>query len=208
MTTVGRWSPNKVRARVLDGTWVSPEELGGMVLLTPTSIAYTGTSATVGENGLVEFTAISSLSLNGVFSADYDNYSVVITAKGISGNPGSLYYRLRSSGTDNSTASSYVSQYIFADNTSVSGFRQTQDFGVIGGVIIDTKYGGNTLNMYGPYLAQPTAARGFGSYPYISAAIYDNASTHNQTTSYDGITIFPNLGTMTGTVSVYGLVGA
>ena len=206
MTTVGRWNPNKVRERVLNGTWVSAEELGGMVLLTPTSIAYTGTSATVGTNGSVDFTACTSISLNGVFSANYDNYMIAMRYAS-SQSSGTLYYRLRDAGTDESTTSSYVSQYVFADSGSVSGLRQSQNFGLIGGVTT-TNRDGNVMYLFGPYLVQPTASRSITAHAYLSATIYDNAVTHNVSDSYDGITLFPNLGNITGLVSVYGLVGA
>ena len=206
MTTVGRWSPNKVRARVLDGTWVSTaEELGGMVLLTPTSIAYTGTSATVGANGSVEFTACSVLSLNGVFSADYDNYMVVIRQDISTG--ANAYYRLRASNVDDSTASSYVAQYFYASSTTLVASRTTRDKGAIG-YVGGVQRSGLTLNIYGPYLAQPTAWRGVSADDYQEATIYDAAGTHNQSISYDGFTLLPSAGALDGLVSVYGIRGA
>jgi hypothetical protein len=181
------------------------EELGGMVLLTPTSIAHSGTSASIGANGSVEFTACSSLSLNGVFSADYDNYMVAIRCVATSSFEG-LNYRLRVSGADNSTASSYVSQRITASSTTISGGRSTNNYGVVIQVDDEQRSGGQ-WNIYGPYLAQPTAARGVNVNGQTGAAMVDWASTHNQSTSYDGFTFYPASGNFTGLVSVYGLVG-
>ena len=208
MTTVGRWSPNKVRARVLDGTWVSPaEELGGMVLLTPSSIAYSGTSATIGANGSVEFSACSSLSLNGVFSADYDNY--VITTRIDQSTLDAWRFRMRSSGTDESSGANYYNlQYLYATNTSVTGQRNTSSLATFG-YVGPTLKAGYTANFYGPFLAQPTAVRTFGASNDSSASIVDYAWTHSLSTSYDGITMFSgNAYTANGLVSVYGLVGA
>ena len=205
MTTVGRWSPNKVRARVLDGTWVSAEELGGMVLVTPSSIAYSGTSASIGANGSVEFSAVTSLSLNGVFTADYDNYMMVMQFSGTAAT--GVLYRLRSGGTDNSTASSYVFQYIEANGSTVSAARSTQNYGRLG-VMGSTLRNGISANIYGPYLSQPTAVRAVCGNSISNARLDDAASTHNQSTSYDGCTIYPESGNFTGLVSVYGLVGA
>ena len=208
MTTVGRWSPNKVRARVLDGTWVSPEELGGMVLLTPSSVDITGggsETATTLANGSVEFTACGTVSLNGVFSADYDNYMVSIRQDSSSAT--SYYYRLRDSGSDNSTANSYVSQYLYADNTTVAAARVTTDKGLLG-YLGSVLRNGLTLNIYGPYLAQPSAWRTVWVDDLSNARTYDVAGTHNQSTAYDGFTLIPTAGTITGLVSVFGLVGA
>jgi hypothetical protein len=201
MTTVGRWSPNKVRARVLDGTWVSTEELGGMVLLTPTSIAYTGTSASIGASGSVEFTACSSLSLNGVFSADYDNYMIGWRATQSVAAAGRI--RLSAGGVDDTTASSYTRQLLNANNTSVNASRSSSDY--FNSVV---SFPGSTTYFFGPYLAQPTAVRTVSSSDTSGAYIIDAAFTHNQSTSYDGFTIYPFSGDFTGLISVYGLVGA
>jgi hypothetical protein len=206
MTTVGRWNPNKVRERVLNGTWVSVEELGGMVLLTPTSIAYTGTSASIGTNGSVTFSACSSLSLNGVFSADYDNYMVVCRFTNNTGTS-TLNYRMRVGGADNSTASSYVTQELAADATTVLGGRYTANVGYLTPSYA-TQRAGFVWNVYGPFLAQPTATRTVSASDSSSAYILDSASTHNQSTSDDGFTLNRSANDVSGLISVYGLVGA
>jgi hypothetical protein len=187
--------------------WSSPplgEELGGMVLLTPTSIAYTGTSATVGENGSVDFTACSSLSLNGVFSADYDNYQIVVRHS--SGADNVVGFRLRNSGSDDSTANSYVYQALYAGGTSIVGVRTTSNSTYH--MSSSATKSGDIINVYGPYLSQPTAIRNVSVYGLSSGTIQDIASTHNQSTSYDGFTVYPSVGNLSGLVSVYGLVGA
>ena len=207
MTTVGRWSPNKVRARVLDGTWVAAtSELGGMVLLTPTSIAYTGTSASIGTNGSVEFTACSSLSLNGVFSADYDNYRMVMWYSASSNNT-TVQGRLRDSVPADATAANYTFQYLLASSTSVSGYRGTsQTLFELGGGFA-TQRNGIEIDIYGPHLAQPTALRTVTVNDSNSAQLYDFADTHSLSTSYVGFTFLTN-NALSGLVSVYGLVGA
>jgi hypothetical protein len=203
----GRWSVSDVYEAVLDGTWVSPEELGGMVLLTPTSIAYTGTSATIGTNGSVDFTACSSLSLNGVFSADYDNYMIGIRVTS-SLSSTDINCRLRASGSDASASNDYVAQYLVADSTSVSGGRITAfTYGWLGQSYA-TQRVGISAYIFGPYLTQPTAVRSIGASDNSSARLVDIAWTHDLSTSYDGLTVFPSTGNFTGLVSVYGLVGA
>jgi len=184
------------------------EELGGMVLLTPTSITYTGTSASIGANGSVEFTACLSLSLNGVFSADYDNYMVSIRHLGSTND--ALNARLRSSGSD-ASATNYVWQILRADGVTVDGARfSTQSEFRIGSIIGNLR-SGLVCNFFGPYLAQPTAFRSVSAEPDTpsdNARIYDNAGTHSLSTSYDGLSLICGAGNFTGLVSVYGLVGA
>lgn len=181
------------------------ETLGGMVLMSPTSIAYTGTSASIGSNGSVTFSAVSTLSLNGVFNTDYDNY--LISVRDLNTVSNSWYVRMRSAGTDNSTASSYRSQEFSANNTSVTGSRTTDTFGVLASSAT-TIQNGFTANVYGPFLAQATAWRSVTMNGTSLARIRDYAVLHNQTTSYDGFTIYlATAGSSTGVLSVYGLVG-
>lgn len=184
------------------------EELGGMVLLTPTSVDITGggsETATIGANGSVEFSACATLSLNGVFSADYDNYMVGIRS---SSSTTATYFRLRSSGTDESSASNYyTSQYLIVSSTSVLGGRSSQNYARIGANGGTLKSGDN-VNIYGPYLAQPTAWRNTNVSASSGGYIEDWANTHSQSLSYDGFTFYPSSGTFDGLVSVYGLVGA
>jgi hypothetical protein len=174
----------------------------GLVVMTPSSIAYSGTSASINADGSVTFSACTSLSLNGVFTGDYDNYMVVVRAT--NGTSSIQYqFRFRSSGTDNSTANSYVRQYIGADGATVDAGRQT---GNIGSFIYtnSTSEIGFTQYVFGPYLAQPTAYRSTTVNATSSAGIIDYAGTHNQSTSYDGITAFPQAGNFTGLLTVFG----
>jgi hypothetical protein len=185
----------------------APELLGGMVLMTPTSVTATGTgsSASINANGSVTFSSCATLSLNGVFNTDYDNYMISIRSSSGTGTV-ELRARLRASGSDNSTASSYVSQALSATSTTVSGFRDTQSYAVFS-YVYATQRQGFSCQMYGPFLAQPTAMRVVSVTDDSSARIYDNAMTHNQSTSYDGLSIFPASSTISGLIAVYGLVG-
>ena len=177
----------------------------GLILLTPTSIAYTGTSATISANGSVSLTACSVLSLNGVFSVDYDNYLIVARGKINGAVAGQTWrYRLRASGTDNSTASSYTAQYLYADATTVLGNRFSNNFAQIIGAY-DGNEVGFVCHFYGPYLTQPTAVRPVGVNSKSGAGIYEFPSTHNQSTSYDGLTFTTDATSLSGRVAVYGM---
>lgn len=183
-----------------DSVWTASAP--GMVLINPSSIAYSGTSATTGANGQVTFTAVTSLSLNGVFSADFDNY--VLSARYDASASLTLRARFRASGTDNSTASSYVIQSIQAAGTSVSGSRNTQDYANMA-FGWGPQRNGSHVSFYGPFLAQPTAARSVSGMDYASAIIEDTAFTHNQSVSYDGLTVYIVGGNITGALQVYGV---
>ena len=179
----------------------------GLKVCKPTSIVVSGSgsSGSIRSDGGVEFSSSESVSLNGVFSADYDNYMIAIRFTDTSdSSTNNLWFRLRASGTDNSTASSYTAQKLQANGTSVSGSRASNNNGVVQ-LSRDTLRSGSTIHLYGPQLAQPTAVRSVSASSTSSAMITDYALTHNQSTSYDGITLINQGGwKLSGLVTVYG----
>ena len=72
----------------------------GLSLVTPTSVAGTGVTLSGGQ---VTFTAASTMSVNGCFTATYDNYQFVMTQSASSAT-NSIYMRLRVAGVDNSSS--------------------------------------------------------------------------------------------------------
>lgn len=183
-----------------------PVFVDGHHLITPTSVAKTGTgsTATINTNGSVTFSSCETLSLNGVFSADYDNYMIVIRHLSTL-NGSTIRARLRASGTDNTTASSYVDQFLDSDSATVSGARATRDYWAFAPAD-DSQRSGTVANIYGPYLAQPTAFRTVSASGYSNAWLVDYAGTHNQSTAYDGISLYQATGSFGGLLAVYGAV--
>lgn len=177
--------------------------INGLVTMTPTSTAKTGTgsSATINTNGSVTFSSCETLSLNGVFTSSYDNYMIVSRHVGSGG--AFIYMRLRASGTDNSTASSYVTQQLQPSGAGLNPSRTTLTAGFIGWTGNNQRQG-FTAYLFGPQLAQATAWRSVGVDDISNADLVDEAGTHNQATSYDGITIYPSGGSFSGLITVYG----
>lgn len=177
-------------------------EIAGLKLIVPSSVAGSGVS--VSASGKVTFTAATTINVNGVFSATYDNYLVVMQHNA-SGTDFQAV-RMRASGTDNTTASSYVSQRLDANSTTVAGARETESY-ARGPGLSSAERSGYHLYFYGPNLAQPTAGRLVSVWGLSSGYIRDVAFTHNQSTAYDGFTLYPSAGsvTATGALCVYGL---
>jgi len=147
----------------------------GMVLVKPTSITHSGTSASLGANGQVTFTAVTELNINGCFTADFDTYVVSVR---LNGGNGQTQFRLRASGSDNSTANSYTRQVIYADGTSVFSGRSSANIGYTSPAY-GVQRAGFSWHVYGPYLAQPTAMRSVSVSDASSAYLEDYAVTHN-----------------------------
>lgn len=180
----------------------------GLVVMTPSSIAYSGTSASINADGSVVFSACSSLSLNGVFTSDYDNYMMTLSCVNTVG-LSNIRFRWRASGTDESSASNYYTrQELFVSDTSVSGARNSDSVGRLF-LAGDITYGyaGMTCYIFGPYLSQPTATRVVDSSTYNSTyprLMVNYATTHSLSASYDGITITPSNSALTGKLTVFG----
>jgi len=179
--------------------------VNGLELITPTSIAVTGSgsSATINAGGSVTFATAATLSLNGVFSSTYDNYIVDMrTTRAGSGTEGHEM-RLRVGGVD-ASGGNYTRQLLLSEGTLILGDRSATTQGRIG---ISTAVGplGFQVFIYGPSLAQPTAWRSVTSTDRNTRDISEYVVTHNVSTAYDGLTLFPTAGSFTGLIKVYGL---
>lgn len=165
----------------------------------------------VSDSGLVlideeSFSAVSSVSLNNVFSATYENYRILatMTASGAC----DFYFRLRVGGSDNSTASSYIDERLQADGTTVSCFRQTENLATIAG-LNSTYRNSFSLDIFRPAVAEVTNYQSQNYYSTNNASIRLYAGVHNQSTAYDGLTFFASGGnTFTGKLKIYGYKGA
>lgn len=206
MPTIGTRGNAAARGYGFTGA-AAAEVLGGMVLMTPTSIASTGTgnSSSINANGSVTFSSCETLSLNGVFTSEYDNYMVVMRSQ-LATSSVAFNFRLRSSGTD-ASGSNYTLQYLAADANTVYGDRITSSTAGRIGNATSSQRSGYLLYVYGPCLAQPTATRSTDAVGQNDAFIVDYACTHSLSTQYDGISLYPTSSSITGLVSVYGLGG-
>ena len=148
------------------------------------------------------FSAVSSVSVNNCFSGSYKNYRLLISGTS-SGTGVDLRFRWRVGGSDNSTASSYVRQQLIAASTTVAASRQTLDYGAFGqwsSTLIST----SSVDVFDVFAADQTGWLAHTLSSENDAGMYNYFGNHNQTTSYDGITLYPSSGTFTGTLRVYG----
>lgn len=171
---------------------------GGLTLISPTSIAYTGTSAS-NTNGKIVFSACSSVSINGVFSSSYDNYLIMVTPFSQSASV-MVFWRLRASGTDTTSGYNNAAWYQNAgggwnnnpDTTDAFLFLQPGGDG-----------GSAIINLQNPNLANKTFMNN------QRASIAQGSGTigsQSGTTQFDGFTFYQSGGgNFTGTIRIYGL---
>jgi hypothetical protein len=174
---------------------------GGLRLVTPTSIANSGGSASA-SGGAVTFTGVTSVSLNAVFSSTYENYLIVITVLGSI--PDNISIRFRTAGTDN-TSSTYAHQRLIVDGASVTAGRATAQTKSIWGNVGTASAAVNQILIGTPFDATKiTSGRSACSSSYLSAFIQESAFVFSSNVSFDGFTILPDSGNMTGVVRCYG----
>ena len=192
--------------------WTTPDDTslvkdGASAIRTLGSAIDTSLNTALGTKkaGLVllnttSFSAVSSQSINNVFTSTYKNYRIFINAKHAA--DADLTMRVRASGTDLSSANSYYyGRYYVGETSSLAAGSNNQT--------LDTSW---TLNRVGtwsshividianPQATEVTTASIFSSGGYLQVI---GGSLNNNTTSYDGFTIITG-GSMTGSVSVYG----
>lgn len=146
------------------------------------------------------FSASAAVNVNTCFSSTYDNYRILVKVTGASVVNGEVRLRMRSATTDNSS-SNYNYQRLYAQSSSVGGSAATNQTSAIMGPQ-NTALSWNVTDMASPFLAENTL--------YSTVAMYnqtniDNFSgAHKVASSFDGFTMFPDSGTISGEVWVYG----
>ncbi len=172
------------------------------------SFKTSGVKVDLAPQGLVllnttSFSAVASQSFNNVFSATYDNYRILW--KGNASTTVGVKLRLRAAGSD-ITSGNYFYEELVANGSSISGSRaSTQTAVALGAMSNNFKHFIQT-ELASPFLAEETVYESKSSYNNTTSThlFYDLAGFISTTSSADGFTLFPDSGTISGTVSVYG----
>lgn len=177
----------------------------GLVVMTPTSVATSGGSASINADGSVSFSSAYDVTLNGVFNSSYDNYMLSIVSYANTTGAYNYAVRLRSSGSD--IATGYTHQVLSAFNGSISaGIGASQSFLRLG-EIASTYWCGHTVYIFGPKTNSITSVRSLDINSENSKRIYDCAAYLNASTSCDGFKFGVegfSSSTITGSITVFG----
>jgi len=169
---------------------------GGLHLITPSSVTngtLSGATVTIGS-------AVSSVTVNGVFSADFDHYQVVCAGADSSSSVTNCLVSVGSKTTGYYGAGTRV--YYTSSVVTVMNRNNGADW--YAGEFTTNKAGHRTLAFYYPYsTSYPVSfqAQGVGG-GYSTWFMGDGGSA---TTSYTSFTLAASSGTITGgTIRVYG----
>jgi hypothetical protein len=149
------------------------------------------------------FTTSSGVAVDNVFTATYRNYIFTINLTAATATTDILFYG-RTGGSDVTTNYNY--QFISGRTTTVaanSGSTARLGEAVSGGALT-TQF---QTFLASPQLAQPTGFQNisYAEQPSGVPTQFVTVGRHTGTNQFDGIKIYPSAGTLTGTLSIYGL---
>jgi len=167
---------------------VGPSTAGGLVL-----------------TGSADPSAVASSSINNCFSATYQNYLIAVNLD--TSAAATITMRMRVGGVDSTTSNSNTS-YRYSQLTAVSVLDVNSN--AASSIALNASAAARSffgqINIQRPFEAQPTSGQFFscGEAPtpdyYFTGGFVKTAAT-----SFDGFTITPSAGTITGKIRVYGL---
>ena len=167
------------------------------------------TYATKASTGLTlinttSFSGVASFSFpNDSFTSTYENYKIVMYLTQSAGSV-DLQFRGRVAGSDNTTAN-YNHQIMYAESTTIAGFRGSGATAMVIGQIVSTNASNAAVcDIIAPKLTRITTVMGQNFYPKDNASFYSFAGNFALTTSFDSCSILVPSGNITGKASLYG----
>lgn len=147
-------------------------------------------------------TGVSSVTITGAFTADFDNYKVVISGGTQTSANTLLTAQLRTGSTTSTTG--YYYSFIYSPFTggllTVNG-NNTTGWGFVAHSL-GTSGWSASIDILRPYAAVPTSFFGGGARGDLAGM---NGGYHSAATSYDQLVLTVGSGTMTGgTIRIYG----
>lgn len=176
----------------------------GLVPIVPTSVSVGSGSASVSTGGLVTFTGVSVVNLNGVFSSGFARYRILLTMGDASSATSSTVRMNVRSGTTSLTTG-YTAQGV---QQTASNAPSAWNYTWTGAAVALCNLGQTTaaIEVYNPYTSgtrttgSNTAYGWTGSAEQYVSSIFFTSST----SQYDGVSFDVSAGTAFGTLQVYG----
>ena len=167
----------------------------------------TGPTGSDASSGLVlinttSFSAVSSVSVNDVFSATYENYKIIVNQQRNTG-AGLNQLRFRVAGADNSS-NLYIVQVLSANGGSASASSSTSTSASLSAAFTT---GANIIGQFEIEMQNPFQSK---RTTYLSRCVDGNdlmvltGQYYNADTSFTGFSIIASANTITGSVSVFG----
>jgi len=175
----------------------------GLVPVAPTSVDFSGTSASINALGGVDFSAVTTVSLNGVFSAAYTNYFFLLTGNCSSSDFVRVEYRWRVGGVS-TTAGEYNFQQMFHSTVLIGVRTSDSTTGRLGRFMSGSNQGLVWGDLFSPFASRRKHSRSRSTNDSAGAETQNDYTNCSTTTAFDGIEFANNGGTLTGSIFIYG----
>lgn len=187
--------------------WYADSRQDGLVPIRPTTVTVVTGSGSANALGQVSFTGASSVSFDGVFTSKYKNYRLVMGFNSMTTASVSPGFRVRNAGVDFS-ASNYhrMAQSVTDVGASAASFNANSSNITLFTAGNGLNLGATTLDIINPNVSGIRKAIQFSSTGFNGTAItgWFGAGAINNTSTYDGFTIFMQGGNCSGVISIYG----
>jgi hypothetical protein len=164
----------------------------------------------VENSGLVHIetqsvTNVAAASFNNVFSGTYNTYKIIINGQSAGGGTHAINFRLRASGSDNSTTN-YHRQRLTVSDTTLTGLRSaSQNLFEVGNFRTQPK--NIVLEVGNPFNAIPTTFHNlqtdYASDTLSQPSIFIHNGDFSSSTIFDGFSVL-SASNFTGFISVFG----
>jgi hypothetical protein len=183
----------------------SDSATGATIVDVPQIQAYTG-SAWQNIDGLTLVakatigTGVTSIVMNNVFSAEFENYRIIIGGGVSSLTNTNLLFRFGAVATGYTSTTAAFGNFGISGSGSASGAATDLTIGEA-----EPNYAQGCADVYDPFLLRFSGFANTGALNQANNNTRYTVGRLQTLTSYTGFTIFPNIGTLTGgTIYVYG----
>ena len=197
-STSDAFTDDRARIATLEGS-----SLSGLIPVVASSISYAGTSAAVNTLGAISLNAVTSISINGVFTPSYRNYRIVWTGVSSVGAGINLLFKLRKSGVDTST-SVYDRTGILTRTLTGTVDSYSVNGASVGMFSSSTLGGSGFTDLYSPQVSMQTTMIN-QNVTYDGSTLYNSYQgyQHKLVDSYDGFTLTASSGNFSGLLTIY-----
>lgn len=185
--------------------WYSNNRSGGLIPVRATTATIVSGSGSANSLGVVSFSGATKVTLQNIFTSEYDNYKILIS--GVCSLTQPLYMRYIQTDGSEQSYTAYVWEFLQAAGSSIAANRYVNT------TQLETGYfyaagspSQNEIFITKPFIetypTQYMADTNFGNGTEVTyqkhIGLYAGAQRHI------GVSLFPGNGTMTGTVQVFG----
>lgn len=184
------------------------DALDGSVIVKPNVVFAVGTGATasISNNGSINFSNCNELQLCNMFNENYLHYWISIIWSATADQTLFIRYILNDAYVESNT---YSNQYVFFNQGSAgSAVRATTTgaFTLFSNPVLFSKASGS-INIYGTQRTNAKNTRALSSGVGTAGYLFEYSTTQSGTSKYNGLAIACNAGQMSGGLTVHGLAG-